>query len=162
MRNKFVLFTMAVMLMTTGLSSSPFILKAADLKPIPAKVNALLQDQVSFKPFNIFSLNSSFIIPIDPVSKKTTYATLNFDQLAGLTTAKNDFIEFTFPFNGETITVLLYEVTILTDDFKVVTDQSNGHSVEYAPGIYYQGIVKGDETSLSSFSFFGDEMAILT
>jgi hypothetical protein len=67
-------------------------------------------------------------------------------------------LEFSFPYDNKTITVQLYRVNLFTDDFKVVTDQSNGEGVNYSPGIYYQGIVKGDAHSLAAVSFFDGEM----
>ncbi|OPG99275.1 hypothetical protein B2I21_06085, partial [Chryseobacterium mucoviscidosis] len=83
---------------------------------------------------------------------------LNIDskQLKKLVHEKPEYLEISFPFNEKLITLELYKNQIFTNDFKVTTNK--GEIVDYTPGAYYQGIVKGDNQSVVAFSFFEDDV----
>ncbi|WP_228432091.1 T9SS type A sorting domain-containing protein [Chryseobacterium shigense] len=78
-------------------------------------------------------------------------------ELKRLVNEKPEYLEISFPFEGDKqITVELYKNQIFTNDFKVVTNK--GEIVNYTPGAYYMGIVKGDNTSIAAFSFFNGDI----
>ncbi len=87
-----------------------------------------------------------------------TVISLKSAELKRLVSEKPEFIEMTFPFSGDQqITVEMYKNQIFTSSFKVVTDK--GKTVNYTPGVYYQGIVKGNNNSVVAFSFFENDVA---
>lgn len=93
------------------------------------------------------------------VLNKFTSLTLDSMQLSSFMNVAAGGIEMDLPYENSTITVELVKVNLLTADFKVLTDKSNGSGVPYKPGLFYRGIVKGDDNSLVSFSFFDHEVA---
>lgn len=66
-------------------------------------------------------------------------------------------IQITVPYNGNDVRVELIQQKILTHDF--VARDEKGKVINYQPGIYYQGTVKGDNSSLVAFSFFENDIA---
>jgi hypothetical protein len=64
-------------------------------------------------------------------------------------------MELSFPFENGEMTVELVKNNILTTDFQVETDKG---TKAYTPGVYYQGIIKGDNTSVVAFSFFDNDI----
>jgi len=60
--------------------------------------------------------------------------------------------------NQPPITLELVRHQLLTDDFTLVTSTSNGQAIPYQPGVYYRGIVKGNENSIAAISIFEDEI----
>ena len=61
------------------------------------------------------------------------------------------------PFDGRTLDLELVQNTALfTDNFKAV-DQNN-KLINYEPGLYYQGIIGGDKTSVVAISIFKDQV----
>ncbi len=73
------------------------------------------------------------------------------------TLGSNGTVELTLPLKGNaTVTLQLVETKIFTPDYLLVT--SDGKKMANPGGRYYQGIVKGDESSLAAISFFDDEV----
>ncbi len=62
--------------------------------------------------------------------------------------------------NGTSYTIELARYDFFTNDFEVHAKGANGSDklVDYTPGLYYSGIVKGIPGSLASFSFFNNEV----
>src|SRR5690625_7092140 len=56
----------------------------------------------------------------------------------------------------EALLVEMYQHEVLSDDF-LATDE-NMNPINYTPGKYYRGVVKGDYNSLVAISFFEDEV----
>ncbi|MGB3076105.1 MAG: M12 family metallo-peptidase [Chitinophagales bacterium] len=127
-------------------------------RPIAQQVSNLKNSGLAFKPVSLFSINTARSAELQPSIKKAVAVTLDMNALAAMKAANEDVIAFNFPYDDKTISLELYKVNILTEDFTVVTDQSNGEAISYSPGIYYRGIVKGDETSVAALSFFDGEM----
>lgn len=73
--------------------------------------------------------------------------------------SKTENISFAIPVNGnENMVLELFRVNVLSDDFKAGTLSGNGtiNNVDYTPGLYYRGIIKGDNESFASLSIFDD------
>lgn len=87
---------------------------------------------------------------------QATYGTLNTQSLQNIVTNAYETIEVEIPYQQGSITAKLYKVELFTDNFQVDTDQRT--NIEYTPGVYYRGIIAGDENSLVSFNFFNSEL----
>ncbi|MFT3795539.1 zinc-dependent metalloprotease [Flavobacterium sp.] len=118
-------------------------------------VTRLEQRGVDFETFDLFD---SPYVPFADASalSQTTQAVLHFGALQSIYNAKPAAIQFAFPYNGQTISVQLYQVDIMTPDCKIKTDQ--GEYTAYSKGVYYRGIVSGNAESLAAVSFFEGEM----
>src|SRR4030095_15905645 len=110
-----------------------------------------------FSTFNLFKRsskpNSSALNSF--VSGATTL-NINKVTLRNNNTAKPELISLVIPGNGGKETELeLVKVNIFSDDLKVRTLGTDGaHYINYTPGLYYRGIVKGDNSSIVSLSIF--------
>lgn len=67
-------------------------------------------------------------------------------------------MELLLPYKHTILTIELVKTNLFTEDFKVVTDASGGQPVNYKPGIYYRGVVKGEPSTVAAFSFFENEI----
>jgi hypothetical protein len=127
------------------------------LKPVAAAVEAKIKSGIPAKQ----SAPLTAVIADEKIrafAPQGQLARIDLEQIAQINENRDELIEITVPYNGDEVVLQLYRVNIFSDDFKVVTDQSNGEAVEYIPGAYYRGIVKGDENSLAAISFFEEEM----
>lgn len=122
-------------------------------KGVARRVNELLAQNADFKRVSVLSVaegieNSN----TRSVVEKATYAKLKSQDLTNLMAAKNDYIEVEIPYMGETIIAQLYKVNPFSEGFH--TDTDKGKNIAYEPGLYYRGIIKGDQNSVVAFSFF--------
>lgn len=127
------------------------------LKPIPQKVadqKSKNRSFVKFSPFtrDVASKNAN-IYKIEAAD--VTVMQLKPAELQTIVNEKPEALELTFPFEGADITVELVRNNIFTNDFKVGTDKGDK---AYTPGVYYQGIIKGDNRSVVAFSFFDNDI----
>jgi hypothetical protein len=123
---------------------------------IAQQVSKLQTSNVDFKKVTL--LNKDVSIPSDEVKKivnDATLAKLNPYKLQELVSSNPEFIELEIPYLNESVHVLLYQVNLFTEDFKINTDKQN--NVSYQKGKYYRGIVKGDSNSVAGLSFFNNE-----
>lgn len=128
------------------------------LRPVAAKVSEYHSQKKTFEKYDLFTLNNNSEKLTEYKRAATDISVLNIDgrQLKKLVHDKPEFLEVSFPFDGKQITMELYKNEIFTKDFKVTT--SKGEIVDYTPGVYYQGIVKGDNQSVVAFSFFDTDI----
>ena len=70
--------------------------------------------------------------------------------------SKQQDITLNIPTNSGTISLELAQVNFMPDDFKIVT--SEGKTERYNRGLYYQGIIKGDDNSMAAISIFNNEV----
>jgi hypothetical protein len=129
-----------------------------NLRPVAQKVSEYHTQKKNFDKFDIFTGNK----PSDKLPEYKRAATdisviqIDARQLKKLVYEKPDYIEVSFPFDGKQIIMELYKNEIFTSDFKVTTNK--GEIVNYIPGAYYRGIVKGDYQSVVAFSFFDNDI----
>jgi hypothetical protein len=86
---------------------------------------------------------------------------IDYAHVAEFMKAKHSAISLVVPAeNGGTYTIELGKYDILANDFEVHAVGENGKDtkVDYTPGLYYRGIVKGIQGSVASFSFFNNEV----
>lgn len=127
-------------------------------KGVARKVNDLVSQNADFKRVSMLTVSDA--IESDATRsavQKATYAKLKMQGLTSLMSAKSDYIELEIPYMGQTILTQMYKVNPFSNGFHSDTDKAQ--NIAYEPGIYYRGIVKGDQNSLVSFSFFKDEFS---
>lgn len=128
-----------------------------NLKPVAQKVadqKAKNRSFVKFSPFtkDVDSKNANIY---NNEASDVTVMQLKPSELQTIVDDKPQAMEITFPFEGRELTVELVQNNILTTDFQVETDKG---IKAYTAGVYYQGIVKGDNTSVVAFSFFDNDI----
>lgn len=129
------------------------------LRPIAQKISESHSGKNNFQKYDLFEANaSSAKLPeYKRAATDITVMNLKSAELERLMKENPEYLEISFPFDGnKQITVELYKNQIFTNDFKVVTNK--GNVVNYTPGAYYIGIVKGDNTSVAAFSFFNNDI----
>lgn len=131
---------------------------AQSLRHVAKEVNDYHSKRVSFKKVSLFSVDATS-------SNRSTYrqaATdaqvlkLDKSKLTTLVQDRPDAMEFTFPFEDRELTVEMVKVDIYANDFKAKTNKKE--DVAYKKGVFYRGIIKGDETSVVAFSFFDNDV----
>jgi hypothetical protein len=127
--------TKAVDLVKKAVSENKvFINSAPGSTVLPASLAGAIQQQVNG--YNVFEWNK--------------------EKMAALNNAGT--IELVLPLKGNaTVTLQLVETNIFTADYLLVT--SDGKKTGNPGGKFYQGIVKGDESSLAAISIYEDEVA---
>ncbi len=128
-------------------------------RPVAQKISDYHAEKNTFQKYDLFDVNKSTqkLAEYKRAATDITVMNVKSAQLKRLVAEKPDYLEISFPFEGDKqITVELYKNQIFTNDFKVVTNK--GEIVNYTPGAYYIGIVKGDDTSIAAFSFFNGDI----
>lgn len=125
-------------------------------REVSKKVGELVAKNTTFKHYALLEVAAAPNAQITQVVDKATLVSLKTDQLSQLMSEKKEFIEVEIPYQGSLLNVQLYKVDIFSEGFHTDTDKSK--AVAYTPGIYYRGIVKGDDHSLAAFSFFNNEL----
>lgn len=127
------------------------------LKPVAQKVKNYQLSGKAFMSYDIFTKDSSVEKKnlYEKAAKDISVMQLKKTELQKIVAQKPEALEFSFPFEGKSITIELIKHNIFADGFRVNTDKGNA---AYTPGVYYQGIVKGDEKSIVAFSFFNDDV----
>ncbi len=122
---------------------------------VAAKVQELNNAEASFKKFSplVPSLGTKDYAVVD----NETYATLDKNVLNAIYTTKPETINLRIPYQGSNINMSLYKVNIFADGFHADNDKEKDFAFKY--GVYYRGIIKNDNASLASFSFFENEMS---
>lgn len=129
------------------------------LRPVAQKISDYHAKKNTFQKYDLFDVNKTTqkLAEYKRAATDITVMNVKSAQLKRLVAEKPDYLEISFPFEGDKqITVELYKNQIFTNDFKVVTNK--GEIVNYTPGAYYIGIVKGDDTSIAAFSFFNGDI----
>lgn len=85
---------------------------------------------------------------------------IDYMKVAMFMKQKNTAINLVLPgTDGKVYTVELARYDFLSNEFEVHEMGDNGDKkVEYTPGLYYRGVVKGIPGSLAAFSFFNNEV----
>lgn len=129
-------------------------------KNVAKKVNELLSQNIAFKPISVLSVTEEIQNSnIEKVVDKATFAEIKRQSLSDLMTNKYENIEIEVPYQGKIILVQLYRVNLFAEGFHADTDKSK--AISYQQGLYYRGIIKGDQNSVASFNFFNNEINAL-
>ena len=133
-------------------------LSFGQLKPIPQKVEEAKLKSRNFKSYKVFSntiqqKGNQFA----EFAKGVSLFRLEQTELNKLYQSKPTSVTLQIPFDGRTLDLeLVKNEALFTDNFKAV-DQNN-KLINYEPGLYYQGIIGGDNTSVVAISIFKDQV----
>lgn len=123
---------------------------------IAKQVSELQTRNTNFKDFSVLQTKSNqFDAQVNGVVNDATLATVDVSKVNEIALNQYEAIKLQIPYQGQNIEVLLFKVTLFTEDFSLDTDK--GKNVPYQKGAYYRGIVNGDVNSVSSFNFFNGE-----
>ncbi|AXG73796.1 T9SS C-terminal target domain-containing protein [Flavobacterium arcticum] len=122
---------------------------------VAIKVQELNNAEASFQKFTplIASQGTKDYTIVD----NETYATLDSNVLNTIYNSKPETINLIIPYQGNNINISLYKVTIFAEGFHADTDKEKDFAFKH--GVFYRGIIKNDNASLASFSFFENEMS---
>ncbi len=153
--SKFLAAAFMIMMVTINFS---FAQNTNNISKWMQQVAATPRDEVfpSYKVFNSDLREKK----IDPVFGEMEKVSLLPDALNSVITDEPATMELEIPsVNNSTVILQLAEVNILTSDFNVGTKSSSGtKGFNYKAGVFYRGIIKGDENSTATISFFQNEM----
>ena len=129
--------------------------------PVAQLVEEARQQRTVFEPLDLFTPTPARMAPTFP-GVLTDAVVLDFDFPSDRTTAAElpDAIQLSLP-TGQRgqLTLDLVRVEVLTDDFTLLTSESNNRPVEYTPGAHYRGTVAGDPHSVAAISIFDGEVS---
>ncbi|TRW22770.1 T9SS type A sorting domain-containing protein [Flavobacterium zepuense] len=133
------------------------IISSFGQQKVAARVEALVKAKTVFRKFTPFTVaNNPDAATLTKVVDKATFATLNASVTKDIATNKYTNIELEVPYNNSAVTVQLYRLEVQAKGFHVDTDKQK--NIAYTGGAYYRGIIKGNSSSLVSFSFFDNEV----
>ena len=128
---------------------------------VAQQVFSAKQNRTVFQQVDLFTPSTERAeVTFDKVLSKGTI--LDLDVSATRTTTQDlpDAIRLEIPTGQrERIELELVRVEILTDDFTLLTNESDERPVDYTPGAYYRGIVAGDPYSVAAISIFDGEVS---
>jgi hypothetical protein len=133
---------------------------AQNLKPIAAMVAQERLANGSFDRKTLFTpiADPQFDKLTEGTLKQKTIATLDKNALRQLYRSQAKSFALSLPLNGQELVLELVKVENLSTDFKVITNVSDNRSVAYKPGVYYRGIIAGDNNSVVGLSLFENEV----
>ncbi|WP_294307159.1 M12 family metallo-peptidase [uncultured Chryseobacterium sp.] len=137
----------------------PLFLYSQQLKPVARQVDSYHALKMTFVQYDLFERN-----PRSPrgedyrkAAADLTVLRLHPESLKKMLQEKPDFIEFSFPFKTDsTVTLELYRYQPFSAGFRLILDGSE--TLPYTSGLYYRGIIKGNNRSVAAFSFFRDQV----
>lgn len=131
----------------------------SQLRPIAKKINDFQSKKERFVNVKPFILD-------DTSSKQSKYMVsatdakvlkLQSSELSRIVAGRPNAIEMSLPYNGSEMTVQLIQNDIFGGKGLIV-NTDKGLYKDYKPGVYYQGIIKGDNKSVVAVSFFEDDV----
>lgn len=93
---------------------------------------------------------------INSAVSQASFFKLDRTSLGQLNNRKSQNITLTIPTEAGNIELELCQVNFIPADFKILT--SSGNTMPYKQGLYYQGIIKGDNSSIAAISIFENEV----
>jgi len=95
---------------------------------------------------------------VSQVVKKSTILTLNLNELKRLNDPGIEKLELKLPYDRKSLELTFIKTQLLTDDFTVISDKSNGNPVPVSRGTFYRGVLKDDPNSIATLSIFDDQL----
>jgi len=129
-------------------------------KPVAQLVTDARNAGINFKAAGPLELDiaPAYKLAGDAFASDISYVKLDLNATKALWQTKHSALQFSFPYGDGVVTLDLVQVSLLADDFGVKTSTSNGAYVDYTPGVYYQGHIKGDPNSIAAISIFENEL----
>lgn len=130
----------------------------------PNRLAVAVQQELLTRPaanYDLFTKTSLHDALIDGELDHVTYLKLDKAVLELLNNAKDPLISFSLPVGDGRQTFILNQYNILDRGFKVYARGGNGikQEVQVPLGIFYRGIVAGNNSSVAAVSFTGGEVA---
>ena len=147
-------FTLLLLLIYTAVPG-----QNAGKKPVAAALEEIrLQhpDPVEVSPFSLSEAPERG--DFESAVSVFTLLKIDLETIATILSDAPEFIRFSFPYEGQTIELELFQKNILSEDFELRTRGSTQSTASFRPGKFYRGIVKGDQESLASISFLENEL----
>lgn len=133
------------------------IISFAQNRRVVNEIGRLKKQNVVFENVDLLKMNGSEIHhKYDSIVSKATYASLDLTKLNKIYTSNFQTIEIEIPYQNQLLKIELYQVNLFTENFKISTNRLS--NVPYTKGVYYRGIIKGNQNSIASFNFFEGEM----
>lgn len=124
---------------------------------ISQNVQALHASGTIFKPVTqLFTAMPALKNPENDLQRGAQRLELHQDELEKITSYRPEAISLQLPYLTGSITVELYQVKVLADHFTVKS--GNWEDQSYTPGVYYRGIIDGNNQSIAAISFFENEV----
>jgi len=137
-------------------------------KPLASKINSIKNSGKIFLSKQILNIdnNSQAVAKVRGYLKNYTQLSLDEEARDRLLNTREDNILFKIPLNeSEFMEIELTKESVVSENFKAGTLSGNGNVgyFNYTPGLYYRGIIKGDNESFASLSIFNDfVMAVIS
>ena len=130
---------------------------AQSMRPIAKEVNDYHSKKVAFQPFSLFSVdNSGKNVAYQKAAKDLIVLKLDKANLSKILLERPEAMEFTFPFENQELVLEMVKVDIYSPQFHIETNKRK--VLDYKKGVFYRGIVKGDNSSVVAFSFFDNDV----
>ncbi|WP_312766521.1 M12 family metallo-peptidase [Epilithonimonas sp.] len=130
---------------------------AQTLRPVAKEVNDFHSKKVAFQAVSLFSLdNSGKQIAYQQAARDARVLRMDKNKLSNILSKRPEAMEFTFPFEDRELVVEMVKVDIYSPDFRVETNKKK--VTDYRKGVFYRGIIKGDNKSVVAFSFFDNDV----
>lgn len=127
---------------------------------VARKVANFKSSKQHFAVYNLFTHNKSSKkqAQFQLAAKDAIALDLDKKELVSLVKAKPQGLQLKVPFRNDEITLELVRNDIFNGSGNLRVDTSDGEFKGYEPGVYYQGIIKGNPTSVVALSFFDDDV----
>src|SRR6218665_2218007 len=130
---------------------------AQALRPVAKEVNDFHSKKIAFQAVSLFSLdNKGKQIAYQQAARDARVLTLDKNKLSNILSKRPEAMEFTFPFEDRELIVEMVKVDIYSPEFRVETNKKK--VTDYKKGVFYRGIIKGDNKSVVAFSFFDNDV----
>lgn len=121
------------------------------------RIQALHASGTVFEPVSqLFKALPALKKPQNDLQRGAQRLQLQPDQLQNIISYRPEAITLQLPYLTGSITVELFQVNILSNQFKV--KNGTGEDQTYTPGVYYRGVIGGNNQSLAAISFFENEV----
>lgn len=110
----------------------------------------------SFRDISMFSVKSGDNTAANQFAQNVSSLKIDSRVLSSLNSTRPESMTLKVPAaDGRTVEVELVKTDYLPTDFKIKNVSANGTKYEtYEPGTYYTGVIKGDNTSIATFSVY--------
>lgn len=143
--------------------SSTFGLKAQHEHPIASQVKEHTQAFENLKHSVLLQQSTSPTfkkILVENELKEGTFFSLQSSTIQSLLNSPQELLKLQFPVNSiEVLELQLFKADIFTEDFNVFAASNPDTPFDYNRGVYYWGIVNGDEHSLCAIGIHENEVA---
>jgi hypothetical protein len=110
---------------------------------IAQRIGELQKMNANFKPVSVLlPSQNAWNNEVNKVVEEATLATLDVAKLNEIVANQYAAIELKIPYQGQEVSLLLYQSNPFVEGFHVDTDKAK--NIPYQKGVYYRGIIKGE------------------